>query len=140
MAIIQITPALAIDDRHISEHFVHGSGPGGQNVNKVASSVELRFDVRSSSLPDDVKDRLIKLAGHRAVGGGAILIDSHEHRTQGLNREAALERLAVLIRKAAQRPRKRRKTRPPAVAREKRIESKKRRGALKASRGRTPSE
>ena len=137
MSIISITPSLAIDERHISEHFVHGSGPGGQNVNKVATSVELRFDVRASSLPNEVKDRLIKLAGHRVVKGGAILIDSHEHRTQGLNREAALERLVALIRRAAKRPRKRRATRPPAIAREKRIESKKQRGALKASRGRT---
>src|ERR1051325_11370089 len=112
MSTIQITPALAIDDRDISEHFVHGSGPGGQNVNKVATSVELRFDVRSSSLPDEVKARLIALAGHRALKDGAIRIDSHEHRTQGQNREAALERLTALIRMAAKRPRKRRATRP----------------------------
>ena len=136
MATIQITPALAIDERDISEHFVHGSGPGGENVNKVATSVELRFDVGSSSLPDDVKERLIKLAGHRVSKDGAIHIDSHEHRTQGLNREAALERLAALIRTAATRPRRRRNTRPPAVAREKRIQSKKRRADLKASRRR----
>src|SRR5512138_1463342 len=136
MPIIPITASLAIDERDISERFVHGSGPGGQNVNKVASSVELRFDVRASALPDDVKERLIRLAGHRALKDGAILIDSHEHRTQGLNREAAIERLAALIRQAAKRPKRRRATRPPGVAREKRLESKKRRGAVKKSRGR----
>ncbi len=140
MATIQITPALAIDDRDISEHFVHGSGPGGQNVNKVATSVELRFDVRSSSLPDEVKARLIALAGHRALNDGAIRIDSREHRTQGQNREAALERLTALIRAAAQRPRKRRPTKPSARAREKRFESKKRRSAVKRARGKLRDE
>jgi ribosome-associated protein len=136
MATIQITPTLAIDERDIEERFVRASGPGGQNVNKVATAVELRFDVAASSLPDDVKRRLVALAGNRLAADGRLLIDSRVFRGQLQNREAARDRLVALIRQAARRPKPRRPTKPKASAREKRIESKKLRGAVKALRSR----
>src|SRR5216110_3035987 len=131
---LQITPSIAIDDHEIDERFVRASGPGGQNVNKVATAVELRFNVAASSLPDDVKQRLAALAGRRLTAEGVLLIDSREHRTQGQNREAARARLVALLQHAARRPRKRRPTKPGKAARERRLESKKRRGDVKASR------
>jgi ribosome-associated protein len=137
---VRITETLDIDDREIQERFVRSSGPGGQNVNKVATAVELRFDVGASSLPDDVKARLITLAGTRMTTEGVLLIDSREHRTQTQNREAARIRLADLVRKAARPPRPRRATKPKAAAREKRLETKKRRSTIKARRGRTSTD
>lgn len=133
---LQVTDAIAIDDRDLDERFVRASGPGGQNVNKVATAVELRFNVAASSLPDDVKQRLIALAGTRLTDEGLLLIDSREHRTQVQNRIAARERLVALIRRALVKPRVRRPTRPKAAAREKRLTSKKRRGTIKELRGR----
>ncbi len=132
---LRVTGAIAIDDRDLDERFVRASGPGGQNVNKVATAVELRFNVRTSSLPEEVKQRLTDLAGRRMTADGVLLIDSREHRTQAQNREAARARLLALLQHAAKRPRKRRPTRPGTAAREKRLQSKKRRSELKASRG-----
>src|SRR5215470_10309365 len=123
--VIRITDDLAIDDREVEERFVRASGPGGQNVNKVSTAVELRFDVRASSLPSAVKDRLLALAATRVTGDGVLLIDSREHRTQARNREAARERLVELIAQAARTPRRRKATRPRRAAREKRLEAKK---------------
>src|SRR5437016_5676927 len=131
---IQVTPAVAIDDNEIEERFVRASGPGGQNVNKVSTAVELRFDIGASSLPSDVKARLVAIAGRRLTGEGVVLIDSREHRTQAQNREAARSRLVALLQHAARRPKTRRPTKPKRAAREKRLESKKRRGDIKAAR------
>jgi ribosome-associated protein len=131
---IAITKDISIDERDLDERFVRASGPGGQNVNKVSTAVELRFDVRASSLPEAMKDRLTAIAGSRLTTEGVLLIDSREHRTQAQNREAARARLVALLQRAAAKPRKRRPTRPHAAAKEKRLKSKKRRGEIKARR------
>ena len=131
---IWITEDLAIEDREVDERFVRASGPGGQNVNKVSTAVELRFDVRASSLPSDVKDRLLALAASRMTADGVLVIDSREHRTQARNREAARERLVELVARAAKKPRRRKATKPRPVAREKRLEAKKLRSRVKALR------
>src|SRR5581483_11878495 len=128
---IRITDAIVLRDEEIHERFVRASGPGGQNVNKVATAVELRFDVAASSLPEAVKLRLIEQAGRRVTSDGVLVIDSREHRTQAQNREAALARLVALIQHAARPPRRRRKTRPSAAAKERRLAEKKRRGEMK---------
>ena len=137
---IRVTDAIVIEERELEERFVRASGPGGQNVNKVSTAVELRFDVNASSLPAEVKERLTALAGSRMTGDGVLLIDSREHRTQAQNREAARARLNALIEHASRRPRKRRPTKPKPAAREKRIASKKQRSAVKQLRGRSHSD
>jgi ribosome-associated protein len=133
---LRATPTIVIDERELNERFVRASGPGGQNVNKVATAVELRFDVGASSLPEDIKARLIALAGQRMTSAGILRIDSREHRTQAQNRAAARERLLELVRRAAVRPKPRRKTRPTKSARERRLGAKVQRARVKAGRGR----
>ena len=133
---LQVTPTFAITEHELRERFVRSSGPGGQNVNKVATAVELRFDVAASSLPEDVKGRLAALAGKRMSADGVILVDSRAFRTQAQNREAARARLAALVRQAFRRPKTRRKTAPSAASRQKRLAGKVLRGQVKAGRGR----
>jgi ribosome-associated protein len=132
---IRITPEIAIDEDEIVEDFVRSSGPGGQNVNKVATAVQLRFDVaRSPSLPDDVRERLVRLAGSRMTNEGVLVIDARRYRTRERNRRDALDRLVALVGGAAEKPKKRRSTKPTGASRERRLESKRRRGETKRRR------
>jgi ribosome-associated protein len=138
---IQITPAIALDENEITLEFVRASGPGGQNVNKVATAVQLRFDAaRSPSLPEDVRARLLAQAAGQITGEGVLVIDARRFRSQARNREDAFERLAELVRRAAVPPKPRRPTRTPAAAKKKRLESKRRQGERKRLRREIPAE
>jgi ribosome-associated protein len=137
---IRITNGISIDERELDERFIRASGPGGQNVNKLSTAVQLRFDVRRSpNLPDGVRSRLERLAGKRLTREGVLVIAAQRHRTQERNRQDALDRLIDMIRRAAVPPVARRPTRPTAGSRERRIESKKRRSAIKGMRQVKPS-
>ncbi len=131
---LRITPDIVLPDRDLSESFVRASGPGGQNVNKVSTAVELRFNLAESELSSEVKSRLAALAGSRVTDDGELVIEAREHRTQARNREAARQRLVELITQALVRPRRRRKTKPTKAARQERIDTKQRRGRVKARR------
>ena len=131
---IEITPSLQIDERQVQIDFVRASGPGGQNVNKVATAAQLRFDVRGSSLPADVRARLIRLAGNRMTTEGVLLIEAKRFRTQDQNREDALERFVELVRKALIPPKPRKRTKPTAASKAERLQAKKKRGDIKRQR------
>jgi len=131
---LEITPTFSIDESELQFDFVRSSGPGGQNVNKVATAVQLRFDVSTSSLPEDAKRRLLQLAGQRVTKEGKLLIEAKRFRTQEQNRADAIHRFVELLRKALIPPRPRKKTKPTAAAKEKRIKTKKRKAEIKRMR------
>jgi ribosome-associated protein len=132
--VLRITDDLSLPESELDERFVRASGPGGQNVNKVSTAVELRFDITASSLPEAVKARLVALGGRRVSTDGVLQIDSRAHRTQAQNREAARMRLAELVAAATRVPKRRRPTRPKAGAKEARLATKKRRSTVKSLR------
>jgi ribosome-associated protein len=132
---IQVTESISIEESEIQQDFVRSSGPGGQNVNKVSTSVQLRFDVRNSpSLPPDVRERLIKQAGRRVTSEGVLIIEGRRFRTQEANRRDTVMRLVALIRKAAEKPKARRRTRPTLQSKRRRLETKRRRSQIKKLR------
>jgi ribosome-associated protein len=131
---IEITPTFSIDEGELQFAFVRASGPGGQNVNKVATAVQLRFDVDHSSLPIDAKERLRRLAGNKITGDGELLIEAKKYRTQEQNREDAIRRLVELLQHAFRKPKVRTKTKPTAASREKRLKHKKQRSEIKKIR------
>jgi ribosome-associated protein len=136
---LTITTTIQLDPAEIAWHAVRSQGSGGQNVNKVATAVHLRFDIRASSLPDDLKARLLRLSDKRITKEGVVVIKAQDHRSQAQNREEALTRLMALVRRAAIRPRKRRATRPGRAAKQRRLETKLRRGRIKALRRKVSS-
>ncbi len=131
---LEITSTLKIDERELTFDYIRASGPGGQNVNKVATAVQLRFDVNASSLSEEVKGRLRHLAGKRVTSEGVLVIEAKQYRTQEQNREDAIARFAELVRKATVKPKARKKTKPTAASKAKRLESKKQRSRIKQVR------
>jgi ribosome-associated protein len=131
---LQITPSIQIDEKELQFEYIRASGPGGQNVNKVATAVQLRFDVTSSSLPDEVKVRLMKFAGNKMTNDGTLILEAKRFRTQEQNRDDAIGRLTDLVRKSAAKPRKRIKTSPTKASQERRLKEKKQRANIKKTR------
>ena len=136
---IRITDDIAIDERDLEESFARSAGPGGQNVNKLATAVQLRFDTRTAALPDPVRARLIRLAGRRLTQDGILILVARRHRTQERNRQDALDRLVALLQRAAEPVRPRQRTRPTAASRRRQQEAKMRRSALKRGRRGSPA-
>jgi ribosome-associated protein len=137
---IRVTNAIVLQDSQVEERFLRASGPGGQNLNKEATAVQLRVDLKKTSLPREVVERLIFLAGRHVTNDGVLIVDGRASRSQTQNREAARARLLALLRRAATPPKKRKATRPRADAREDRLVSKKRRSAVKRSRNGTTAD
>jgi ribosome-associated protein len=135
---LQVTPTIAIDENELQEEFFRASGPGGQNINKVSTAVRLRFNVNSPSIPDSVRERLISLAHGRVTEEGILMVEARRFRTQGANRKDAVGRLLELIRKAAQEPQIRHKTRPTLGSKVRRLKTKHRRAETKESRHAMP--
>lgn len=131
---IQITPSISINENELQFEYVRASGPGGQKVNKVATAAQLRFDVWTSSLPENVKARLLAIAGKRVNAEGVLLIEAKRFRTQEQNREDAIKRFIELVHKASIKPKKRKKTQPTQASKERRMQEKKQRGKIKKSR------
>jgi ribosome-associated protein len=132
---IQVTETISIDEAELTFEFIRSSGPGGQNVNKVATAVQLRFDVaRSPSLPDEVRRRLARISGKKLTDEGVLVITARRYRSQAANREDAIARLVALIERAAQKPKPRKKTRPTAASKERRLQDKRHRGKIKRLR------
>jgi ribosome-associated protein len=132
---LEITPALSIDERELQIDFIRASGPGGQNVNKVATAVQLRFDVRgSTSLSEEIKARLTRLGGSRMTVDGVLVLEAKRHRTQEQNREDAIGRFIELVRRATEKPKPRKRTRPTLASKEQRLKSKKKRADVKRTR------
>ena len=131
---LQVTPTIAIDEYELQEEFFRASGPGGQNINKVSTAVRLRFNVNSPSIPDSVRERLISLAHGRVTEEGILIVEARRFRTQGANRKDAVGRLLELIRKAAQEPQIRHKTRPTLGSKVRRLKTKHLRAKSKESR------
>jgi ribosome-associated protein len=138
---LQVTPTLAISESELQFEFVRSSGPGGQNVNKVATGVQLRFNVSAAAtLPDDVKQRLKRLAGKRINAEGELIIEARRYRSQEKNRRDAVQRLVALLQRAAEKPKTRKQTRPSSATREKRLADKKRRSEIKRERRGRPED
>ncbi len=133
-SMLEITPTLQIDERELHFDFIRSAGPGGQNVNKVATAVQLRFAISTSTLPEDVKARLTRLAHKRVTQKGVLIIEAKRFRTQEQNREAAIRRFIQLVRKAAEKPKQRKQTRPSRASKQERLDAKKKRGEVKKGR------
>lgn len=131
---LEITPAFFMDERELHFEYIRASGPGGQNVNKVATAVQMRFDIANSALASDIKGRLLRLAGNRVTADGVLMIEAKHFRTQEQNREDATQRFVDLIRRALIKPKPRKKTKPSAASKERRLKSKKVKGEIKKIR------